>query len=182
MIVNITNLSDFKIKHVEFIKRVAGKLGAVIDSEHWEEEVSATHFQYARGLNGAEICKLVRSGADDKKRNADGDIDLDLHNFYKAGPTIAYTYLGESVIWLNSFFLEKNLRLGLQGEANLAGTIIHELSHRAYDFTHPIFKFRNFSVPYKLGGITSKCYFNIYSLPFRPQESLVSSLVFKVAC
>src|SRR5688572_8342023 len=135
--ISINNLSNFKVKHVDFIKVVCGKLEPVLNWPVFEERVMGASYSNSQGKNGKQILLLLKTGADGKDKAPDGDIDLDAEGFHAVSDTIAYTYLGHFRNWFNTYFLDQYIKNGLAGEAKFAGTIIHELSHRAYRFTHP---------------------------------------------
>lgn len=173
MNVVISDLKNFKVKHVDFINVVCRRINPVLDWRVWEERIMNASYSSNQGKNGKQILQLLKTGADDQNKIPDGDIDLSLEGFHSISSTIASTFLGAFKIRLNTYHMDKNIKLGLEGEARFAGTLIHELTHRAYYFTHRYIMTRKTSVPYLTGTITTKSYIDYYSDERRFLSSLL---------
>lgn len=158
MKINITGLDKWKkYEHQSYIKTVALKLEEVTESLKWQKEIEEARYSQNNGHDGKSILKMILSGADDMAKNPDGDIDLDCYEFHQLSNTVAYTYLGDYRTFLNTYFLNIRMKSGVRGEAQLSNTIMHELMHRAFRFTHS--QPYNQTVPYKIGSITEKHYY-----------------------
>ncbi len=178
MKIQISGLEKWKSNHHRlYIINVCTKLEPVLASPEWSKSISSASYSQANGYSSLKILNLILSGADDQHKIPDGDIDLDCYEFWRLSNTVAYTYLGDYRTFFNSYILNKRMKSGLSGESQLAATIMHELMHRAFNFTHhwPMGE----TVPYKVGAITAESYRNfynsggakdIYSLTDRPIE------------
>lgn len=146
---NLTDSQQMKIKSALL------KGGPVLDSLVWERRITNASYTENRGLSGAEIVKLIKSGADGLDHKADGILDVEIEGFFDLTSTIGYTYVGGYIQYFNKRFLDSFQ------ECDVFRHILHELMHRAYGFVHRHRKAT--SVPYRVGDQSSAAFVEYYA-------------------
>lgn len=167
MRVEIHGLRNFNHEEKEKIVRTLRMGSPVLASEVWADKISRAKFTEAKGMNGAQIVKLIRTGADDKGKVPDGDLDIDISGFFDLSKTVGYTHVGGFTTYMNRRFLRKF------EDHEVFGHCLHELMHRAYGFVH---RFRHAtSVPYVVGYKSREAFREFYLNP--NPVSLIASAV-----
>lgn len=157
MEVKIHGLYKLKPEHQDKIRRAMAMGGPVISSTIWEKKISSAKYKENRGYSGADIVRLVRSGADGPDKKPDNVLDLEIEGFYSWRNTIGYTYLGGFRQWINTRYL------GSFSESDVFAHVLHELLHRAYNFKHT-FSHAG-TVPYLVGKLSGQAFNEFYANP-----------------
>lgn len=159
MNIQIHGLRNFSEKQQNKIKSALYRGGPVIDSSIFEKKIVNAKYKESRGLNGDQILRLIRSGADDKGKTIDGDIDVDMEGFWSASNTIGSTYVGGFTAYMNRRYLDKF------DESEVFGHVMHELMHRAYGFKHKskIKSIKLNTVPYVVGYKSTAAFEEFYA-------------------
>lgn len=148
--IKVHGLENFTDEEKVRIQLILNKMAPVLEWKPFQEAMQAAHFTENKGLSGADIVRLILSGADGPDFKPDGVLDFYIVGFKDNSNTIAYTYIHTFKQWLNRKYLNS------LDEPALAADFIHELLHRAYSFYHRWYK--RTSVPYLSGTILNKYY------------------------
>lgn len=152
MKIELFNMVGFTTPQHDLIKHAIMASEAVLNWKSWQDEVASYSFS-----------ETTHTGRFILNEMANATIQINVQNFHSLSSTIAYTFLHGKIINLNDYFLNQYLQMdSVEGEANVASTIIHEFCHEL-GYTHRLWWNRANSVPYKMQHVFYRRYVDFYS-------------------